>query len=124
LKIDVSTMCSKSVSNYQLLLCNCRANVLSETEGKSVCEVQIRSSTHWSLPGPRRWQLEGNASIECCEKWLEALDEPHPEFATGGEGADPEAVHNLCLILKIMLQKSCCKHNITLPAAAFIYTRI
>jgi hypothetical protein len=39
-------------------------------------------------------------------------------------GADPEAIFNLCLILKTMLQKSCRKYNITLFATAFIYVRI
>jgi hypothetical protein len=28
----------------------------------------------------------------------------HPELFLGGWGADPEALYNLCLILKIMLQ--------------------
>jgi hypothetical protein len=37
----------------------------------------------------------------------------------GGTGA-PEAIYNLCLILKIVLQKSCCKYNTTLPATSFI----
>jgi hypothetical protein len=41
----------------------------------------------------------------------------------GGGGADPEAVYNLCLILNIMLQKSC-TYNITLSATAFIYIQI
>jgi hypothetical protein len=43
----------------------------------------------------------------------------HPEFFLGG--TDPETIYNLCLILKIMLQKSCCKYNIT-PFAAHLYT--
>jgi hypothetical protein len=43
-------------------------------------------------------------------------------FSLGGAG--PEAIYNLCLILKIMLQKSCCKYNTTLSATAFIYIRI
>jgi hypothetical protein len=43
-------------------------------------------------------------------------------FFVGG-GGDPEAIYNFYLILKIMLQKSCCKYNITLLAAAFmLYT--
>jgi hypothetical protein len=41
-------------------------------------------------------------------------------FSFGGVGADPEAEYNLCLILKIKLQKSCCKKNITLLATAFV----
>jgi hypothetical protein len=46
-------------------------------------------------------------------------------FSLRGQwGADPDALYNLCSILKIMLQKLCCKHNITLPATAFMYTRI
>jgi hypothetical protein len=36
---------------------------------------------------------------------------------------DPMAIYNLCLILKTMLQKSCCKYNVTLSATAFIYTQ-
>jgi hypothetical protein len=46
-------------------------------------------------------------------------------FSLGqGGGADPEAIYNICLILKIMLQNSCCKYNITLSATALIYTQI
>jgi hypothetical protein len=40
-----------------------------------------------------------------------------PKFflrGVGRGGADAAAIYNLCLILKIMLQKSCCKYNITL----------
>jgi hypothetical protein len=53
----------------------------------------------------------------------------HPEFFDGGGvgcggEADPEAIYNLCLILKIQLSKSRCKQNITLSATAFIYIRI
>jgi hypothetical protein len=48
----------------------------------------------------------------------------HPEFFLGGGGGvDREAVYNLCLILKIMLQKSFRNYNITLPATACIYTQ-
>jgi hypothetical protein len=47
-----------------------------------------------------------------------------PRIFLWGGGADPGALYNLCLILKIMLQKSCYKHNITLSATAFIYMRI
>jgi hypothetical protein len=45
------------------------------------------------------------------------------DFSLWGEGggANPEAICNLCLILKIMLYKSCHKYNITLSATAFIY---
>jgi hypothetical protein len=41
----------------------------------------------------------------------------------GGGGADPDAMYNLCLILKIMLQKSYFKYNcnITLYATTFMY---
>jgi hypothetical protein len=42
----------------------------------------------------------------------------------GGGGADPGAMCNLCTILKIMLQKSYCKYNITLFAAGFIYIQL
>jgi hypothetical protein len=42
----------------------------------------------------------------------------HPEFFI--MGAEPEAIYNLCLILKIHVIKSC-KYNITLSATAFIY---
>jgi hypothetical protein len=51
-------------------------------------------------------------------------------FLGGGQGVGvswgglTQAMYNLYLILKIMLQKPCCKHNITLPATAFIYTQI
>jgi hypothetical protein len=40
--------------------------------------------------------------------------------------ADPGAIYNLYLILKIMIQKSCHKVNcnITMFATAFIYTQI
>jgi hypothetical protein len=48
----------------------------------------------------------------------------HPEFFLGGVGADPEAIYNLYMFLKIMLQESCCKYNITLFAAAFIYIQL
>jgi hypothetical protein len=49
----------------------------------------------------------------------------HPEFFVGGRGgADPEAIYNLYLILKIILQKSCGEYNLTLFAIAFIYIRI
>jgi hypothetical protein len=41
-----------------------------------------------------------------------------------GRGADPEAVYNLCLILKIVLWKSCCKYNITLCNCVYIHTNI
>jgi hypothetical protein len=34
------------------------------------------------------------------------------------------SLYVICLILKIMLQRSCCTHNITLFATAFIYIRI
>jgi hypothetical protein len=43
-------------------------------------------------------------------------------FPSGGGGG--LRLYIICLILKIVLQKSCCKHNITLPATAFIYIRI
>jgi len=45
-------------------------------------------------------------------------------FSPGG--GDHETVHNLCLILKIMLHKSCLKYNnyITLFATAFVYIQI
>jgi hypothetical protein len=42
----------------------------------------------------------------------------------GGSGADPEAIYNLCVILKIMLQNSRCTYNITLFVTAFIYIRL
>jgi hypothetical protein len=44
----------------------------------------------------------------------------HAEFFLGrGEGGtDPEAIYNICLILKVMLQKSC-KCNVTLPLINF-----
>jgi hypothetical protein len=45
-------------------------------------------------------------------------------FVWGGGGAGPEAIYNLPVILKIVLQKSCCKHNIALSATAFIHIRI
>jgi hypothetical protein len=47
-------------------------------------------------------------------------------FSFGGRGVvvDAEAIRNLCLILKIILQILRCKHNITLPATAFMYIRI
>jgi hypothetical protein len=45
-------------------------------------------------------------------------------LSLGGGGAVPEAIHNLCLILKIMLCKSCPKYNIMLSATAFVYIRI
>jgi hypothetical protein len=49
----------------------------------------------------------------------------HPEISLWGErGADPEAIYNLCLVLKLMLSKSPCMYNITLSASAFIYIRI
>jgi hypothetical protein len=48
----------------------------------------------------------------------------NPEFFFGGRGADPEGIHNLCLVLKIMLQKSFYKYNITLSETAFVYLRI
>jgi hypothetical protein len=38
-----------------------------------------------------------------------------------GLGANLDSMYNLCLILKIMLYKSCCKYNITVPATAFLY---
>jgi hypothetical protein len=60
------------------------------------------------------------AAEEKCLMWAGA----HPKFFLGVGETDPEAIHNLCLILKIMLQKSCCKYNITLSATAFIYIRI
>jgi hypothetical protein len=47
-----------------------------------------------------------------------------PELLPGGGGADPEAMYNICLILKIMLQKSFCEYNITLSATVFVYVRI
>jgi hypothetical protein len=37
-----------------------------------------------------------------------------------GQGADSEVTYNLCLSLKIMLEKSCRELNITLFATAFI----
>jgi hypothetical protein len=43
----------------------------------------------------------------------------HPQFFLGGwRVADPEVIYNLCLNLKIVLQKSCCKYNIPLLATA------
>jgi hypothetical protein len=52
-------------------------------------------------------------------------------FHSGGERglvavADPEAIYNLCLILKIMLQKLCLKHNsyLLLFALAFVQIQI
>jgi hypothetical protein len=54
----------------------------------------------------------------------------HPEFflgcggVGGWVGADPEAIYKICLILKIVLQKSCYKYNISLFATAFMYIRI
>jgi hypothetical protein len=42
------------------------------------------------------------------------------------EWADPEAINNLCLILKTMLQKSCHKYNsnIKLFVTAFVYIQM
>jgi hypothetical protein len=48
----------------------------------------------------------------------------HPEFFLGGGGAYPEAIYNLCLILKICVIKSCCKYTTTLSATAFVYIQI
>jgi len=48
-------------------------------------------------------------------------------FSPGeGEGADPEAVCNLCCILKIMLEEPCLTYNcnITLFVTVFIYLQI
>jgi hypothetical protein len=48
------------------------------------------------------WSLEVTFAPLCrCLAFLKA----HPEFFTGegGEHAGPEAIYNLCLILKIML---------------------
>jgi hypothetical protein len=44
-------------------------------------------------------------------------------FSEGGGGADPDAIHNLCLILKVMLEKSCRKYNcnIALYVNVFLY---
>jgi hypothetical protein len=41
----------------------------------------------------------------------------------GGGVADPEAIYNLYLFLKIVI-KSCHKYNITLSVTAFIYIQI
>ena len=40
--------------------------------------------------------------------------------------AAPTALYNLCLILEILLKKSCCKNNcnLTLLATIFIYKQI
>jgi hypothetical protein len=49
-------------------------------------------------------------------------------FSWGGRGegreADSEAIHNLYLTLKIMLQNHVVKYNIKLSATAFIYSYI
>jgi hypothetical protein len=52
----------------------------------------------------------------------------HPEYYNGGRKADPEAVYNLCLILKkyVIKNKNCHKYNynITLSATAFMYIEL
>jgi hypothetical protein len=51
----------------------------------------------------------------------------HPEFflgAGGGRGADPEALYNLYLILKIVFSKSYCKYNNILCNCIYIYIYI
>jgi hypothetical protein len=47
-----------------------------------------------------------------------------PKIFRWGGGADPAAIYNLCFTLKIMLEKSCCKYNITLFANVFICIQI
>lgn len=53
-----------------------------------------------------------------------APTDSHPEiFSWAGRMADLEAIHNLLLIIRIMLQKSCRKHNCNtkLSPSAFTY---
>jgi hypothetical protein len=50
----------------------------------------------------------------------------HPEFFLlgGGGRVDPDGVYNLCLIMRIVLQKSCFKYNVALSETVFVYIRI
>jgi hypothetical protein len=51
------------------------------------------------------WSREGNMTRSLENFGVdERITVAHPEFFIGGgRGADPEAIYNLCLILKIML---------------------
>ena len=42
----------------------------------------------------------------------------------GVGGTDPDAIYNLCLILKFTLRKSCHKYNITVCNCIYIHTNI
>jgi hypothetical protein len=48
----------------------------------------------------------------------------HLEFFDWGGGAEPEAIYHLCLIFKNCVVSSCIKYNVTLFAAAFMYTNV
>jgi hypothetical protein len=53
-----------------------------------------------------------------------ALSRCAPRIFRWGGGGLTVMLYKICFILKIMLQKSCCKYNITLFATAFIYIQI
>jgi hypothetical protein len=78
----------------------------------------------WSLNPESQHYSSPVIRLKADDWWQECTQ--NFSLGGGGGGADPEAIYNLCLILKTMLQKSChkCNCNITRFATAFIYTQI
>jgi hypothetical protein len=87
----------------------------THTFSRNICKLL----THNAAQYPRRAQILLPTSCTIFYIYYQVRTQ---NFSLGGP--DPEAIYNSCFVLKIMLQKSCCKCNTTLCAAALIYIGI
>jgi len=62
----------------------------------------LRKKWHWEVGLPEYFDFPSSASFHQC-----SIPQAHPEFFPEGGGADPEAMNNICLILRTALRKSC-----------------
>jgi hypothetical protein len=90
-----------------VLLKNCRLGCVVGPVIPSVAKDRNAFSCRTLLDpeGEASTSVQNAGKYWSSDKVLRPRPGAQPEFFFGGVGADPQAIYNLCLILKIMLQK-------------------
>jgi hypothetical protein len=91
-----------------------KSEPLSHAAYASILKTEVTDSSEMLVLICRSTKLHFPEDVSRCA----------PRIFPWGRGRDPQAVYNLCLILKILLYESCCKYNTTFSTTAFIYIRI